>query len=100
MRDILCFARGREGDWEALCADFDIAVQGRSFNEVREAMESAVSEYVAAARQEAPETAERLLNRHAPLRVSLLWTARVLLSAWRHGANRDTSASFPVACPA
>ncbi|MBI1981623.1 MAG: hypothetical protein HYS63_08765 [Methylocystis sp.] len=100
MRDILCFARGREGEWEAFCADFDIAVQGRSFNEVREAMESAVSEYVAAAREEDPATAKRLLSRQAPLSVTLLWTARVLMSAWRRGANGDTSASFPVPCAA
>jgi hypothetical protein len=28
MRNFLCFAQGREGDWEAICVDFDIAAQG------------------------------------------------------------------------
>jgi hypothetical protein len=100
MREILCFARGRPGDWEGLCVDFDIAVQGHSFNEVREALEATISDYVAAAHEEDRETCAKLLNRRAPLYVSLLWTARVLWSAWRHKSNGATSASFPVACPA
>jgi predicted RNase H-like HicB family nuclease len=100
MRDVQCFARGREGDWEAICLDFDIAVQGVSFNEAREALEDAVASYVEAARQEDAQTRERLLNRRAPLRVALLWSIRVLASAWRARSNGEAAASFPVACPA
>jgi hypothetical protein len=100
MRELLCFARGHAGDWEGICVDFDIAAQGRSFNEVREALEEAVAGYVAAAREEDAETCARLLKRRAPLWVSVIWTARVLRSAWRRRPQGDTSASFPVACPA
>lgn len=100
MRDLVCFARGRAGAWEGICLDLDLAVQGRSFNEVREALEQAVAEFVAAAQEEDAATRARLLNRRAPLWVSLAWTARVIWSAWRHHADGDTSASFPVACPA
>lgn len=100
MRELPCFARSHAGDWEGICVDFDIAAQGRSFNEVREALEEAVAEYVAAAHEEDEETRAKLLNRRAPLWVSLIWTARVLWSAWRRRPNGDTSASFPVDCPA
>jgi hypothetical protein len=100
MRNILCFARGREGSWEALCIDFDIAVQGASFSQVQADFNDAVAEYVEAARQEDAATRERLLNRRAPLSVMIVWSLRVLRSAWRHGPGDDTSASFPVACAA
>ena len=36
MKRLLCFAEGKEGDWEGICVDLDIAVQGASFNEVCE----------------------------------------------------------------
>lgn len=101
MRDVVCYAHGRPGDWEGLCIDFDIAVQGRSFHEVQRLLEEAVSEYVAAAMEEAPEDRDRLLKRRAPFHVSLAWTARVLLSSLRrHRNDDDSSASFPVACAA
>ncbi len=54
MPELVRFARGRAGDWEAICVDFDIAVQGRSLNEVLARLESAVSDYVAAAREKIP----------------------------------------------
>lgn len=100
MRNILCFARGREGDWEAICVDFDIAVQGRSFNEVRQALEDAIHSYVGAAHVEDAETCAKLLNRRAPLLVRIMWSMRVLWSEWRSRDYGDISASFPVACPA
>jgi hypothetical protein len=83
-----------------LCVDYDIAVQGDSFNQVKAELEDAIADYVIAARDEAPADAARLLSRRAPMRVRLAWAFRVLRSAWRHGADQDTSASFPVACPA
>jgi len=43
----------------------------------------------------------RLLNRRAPLSVSVTWTIRVLLSSLRHRRDDDdSSASFPIACAA
>jgi len=100
MRSFLCFARGHGSEWEAICVDLDIAVQGRSFNEVRQGLEEAVASYVESAHAEDAETCSKLLNRRAPLWVVLLWTWRVLKSAWRSRSDNDTSASFPVACPA
>ena len=33
-RTYLCYAFGQDGEWEALCRDLDIAVQGGSFEQV------------------------------------------------------------------
>jgi hypothetical protein len=101
MTTVVCYAHGKPGDWEGVCIDFDLAVQGRSFAEVQKLLEVAVTEYVAAAMEEAPDVRDRLLSRRAPLSVSLNWTLRVLLSSLRHRRDDDdNSASFPVACAA
>jgi len=101
MTSVVCYAQGRPGDWEAICVDFDIAVQGRSFAEVQKMLEEAVADYVAAAMEEAPDVRSRLLSRRAPLSVSVMWTIRVLLSSLRHRRDDDdSSASFPIACAA
>ena len=101
MRDVVCYAHGKPGDWEGICADFDIAVQGRSFAEVQKLLEEAVGEYVSAAMEEAPADRDRLLNRRAPFYVYLTWTLRVLISGLRRRReNDDSSAAFPIACAA
>ena len=33
-RMVRCYAKGHTGDWEAICLDLDIAVQGESFEDV------------------------------------------------------------------
>jgi predicted RNase H-like HicB family nuclease len=69
-RTLQCYAHGHpDGVWEAICIDLDIAVQGRSFAEVREFLQTAIESYVEQAKQERPEDAERLLNRRSPLHV-------------------------------
>lgn len=72
---VTCIARGKSGSWEAICIDFDIAVTGRSFQEVRGLLESAVRSYVADAMAE-PDVASRatLLRRKTPFFARLRWT--------------------------
>lgn len=101
MTSVVCFAHGKPGDWEGICIDFDLAVQGRSFAEVQRLLEEAVREYVAAAQDEKPTIRDQLLSRRAPLFVFLAWTIRVLVSSLRHRRDDDdSSASFPVVCAA
>ncbi|MFZ2107052.1 MAG: hypothetical protein WAV18_17045 [Roseiarcus sp.] len=100
MRHLLCFSRGHEGSWEALCVDYDIAVQGASFDQVKDDLEAAISDYVEAASSEDEATRIKLLARRAPWSVRLTWTARILWSVWRPNTDGDASASFPVACAA
>jgi hypothetical protein len=97
---LLCFARGRANEWEAICLDFDLAVQGRSFDEVRDLLMESVTTYVEDVAKEDSRTADRLLNRRAPLHVRthylLGWILHVL--GGRHGS--ELQANFEIPCRA
>jgi hypothetical protein len=101
---IAASARGKQGDWEAICVDLDVAVQGGSFSQVQDALKAAVIDYVAAAKAEQDDSQRQLLlARAAPLSVMLLWSIRLLISAWRHRGGFDegvSTASFPIAAAA
>ena len=97
----LCVARGRANEWEALCLDLDIAVQGQSFDEVRNRLSDAIATYLEDAAVEAEPHRTRLLTRRAPLSVRLLWAWRFSWAALRgRNPNSDSAVGFPVACPA
>ncbi len=100
---VYCIARGRRGQWEAFCLDFDLAVQGRSFEEVMEQLKQAIVGYVDAAMNESPDVRKALLNRRVPLMTRVLWRLRLAMWALLNGGRRDndeTTAAFPVTCPA
>ena len=79
-RPITCYAEGRDGRWEAIC--LDLAVQGRSFEEVRKELEQAVADYLAyVGTLPEPERA-RFLGRRAPAAVRLRATWRMLKATW------------------
>ena len=74
-RLIQCYAEGRPGQWEAVCLDFDIAVQGSSYDEVYRSLNQAVGMYLQSVlAMPAPER-DRFLARRAPLsmRLKYLW---------------------------
>lgn len=74
MRELTCIARGREGQWEAICLDFNIAVSGNSFDQVRDTLSEAITYYIRDAMQEDERTREQLLNRRVPFWSRLQWT--------------------------
>jgi predicted RNase H-like HicB family nuclease len=88
MRRLLCFAQGTEGDWEAACPDLDIAVQGRSYEEVYDLLNTAIQDYVQAAIQEDRATRQRLLNRRAPFLVRLSYVLGFLRAAYTSNDNQ------------
>ncbi len=45
-RIIKCYAEGRPGKWEAFCLDFDLVVQGSSFQDVYEKLDEQVALYL------------------------------------------------------
>ena len=100
-RYLYCVAHELEGQWEAICLDLDIAVQGRSLDEVTSQLNTAIATYVEDARQE-PEPVQRaLLSRTAPLSARLAWLWPFVLHGLL-GRNRDgdSTVGFQVACPA
>lgn len=100
-RVLFGYAHGRPGAWEAICVDLDIAVQGSSFEEVRDLLNEAVASFAEDARRERPRDAERLLRRRAPLWVQLKFVGLFLAHiASRRPANRELRAGFDIPCPA
>lgn len=101
---LVCFARGRPGEWEAICLDYDIAVQGRSFDDVQGLLRLSIDDYIESARKESPEVRDKLLNRSVPRRV---WLGYILGFVWhnlRRRRRRDDGDrlehSFQMSCPA
>ncbi len=98
MNSVVCFAHGQDGQWEALCVDFDIAVHGRSFEEVQKALNEAIWTYVEDAEKESPSVRKALLNRRSPWHVRFLLTTRLAFYNFFHGRRGLDQASFPVLC--
>jgi predicted NBD/HSP70 family sugar kinase len=97
---LFCFARGRVGDWEAICLNYDIAVHGRSFDEVSKLLEISIEDYVESAVKESPEAARRLLERSVPLHVLLSYIVAFLWHNLRGGKDDDRlEHSFQMPCP-
>lgn len=98
---VLCVARGHAGHWEAFSLDFDLAVQGISLIEVREKLQRAVNDYVAAASAEPEPARSQLLSRRAPLSVRVRWGLRFLTGIiFGRNRDRDSTVGFPVTCHA
>lgn len=100
-RQLLCVAEGRDGDWEAICLDLDIAVQGESFDEVKHLLDGAVQTYLEDARKEDAQTRKRLLARTVPFGTRLAFVCKLAVHAlfgrYRHDGLQ---ASFEIPCHA
>lgn len=102
---LTCIARGHEGHWEAACLDFDIVLQGRTFEDVERLMRDAVQSYIENALKEEEPARSQLLNRRAPLSARLYWIGGLLWATLcgRRGdieSNKEAAVPFTVACPA
>jgi predicted RNase H-like HicB family nuclease len=75
-RTLHCCAEGRDGDWEAICLDLDVAVQGRSFEQVFDGLEEAISLYLQTVADLPPEEQSSLLQRPVPFLVRLKFLAQ------------------------
>jgi hypothetical protein len=98
-RNLICYAEGHEGAWAAYCPDLDLAVQGRTFEEVYGVLRDAVYDYIDAAEQETPADRDRLLSRKAPLleRLRLYWR---YLAAVSRTHDAELKHGFTLPCPA
>ena len=94
-----CYAEGQDGDWEAICLDLDIAVQGRSFEEVFASLREAIKLYLESVANLGPEERQSLLHRPAPLPVRLKFIAEALrgLVMGRDGDRQRHQFTVPLA---
>ena len=77
-KSLRCYAEGRDGDWEAICLDLDIAVQGGSFEEVFSSLQEAISLYLETVTDLPPQEQRALLHRPAPFPVRLKFLTHAL----------------------
>ncbi|MGQ0675964.1 MAG: hypothetical protein ACT4N4_07765 [Rhodospirillales bacterium] len=66
-RTITCYAEGSGDRWEAICLDFDIAVQGGSFDDVYRGLRDSIALYLDHVATLPEADRRRLLARRAPL---------------------------------
>lgn len=99
---LLCYAKGTGDSWEALCVDLDIAVQGRSLEQVYTSLNEAIGTYLKDVLAEKDEKARfRLLHRRAPLIVRASYAVGALLhNLFRRGDGGGRQALFDLPCPA
>lgn len=71
-RTLHCRAWGADGRWEAICLDFDLAVQGSSWEEVRSSLDQAIQLHLEASDALPAADRLRMLRRRSPFR---LWVA-------------------------
>ena len=84
-----CTAEGRGDKWEAICLDLDLAVQGRSFEEVYKGLNEMIFSYLETVSTYPPADRARLLNRRAPFALRLKHTVMYLL-AYLFGRDSNT----------
>jgi hypothetical protein len=95
LHEVHCVAAGHDDQWEAFCLDLDLAVQGNSFEEVRNSLNKAINVYVKSASAQPEPDRTRLLHRKAPVLVRLRWVLLALWPRWgRHNAR------FTITCHA
>lgn len=95
-----CYAEGKNDLWQAFCLDFDLSVQGESFEEVREKLDAQIREYLHDALiGEDKAYAGQLLSRRAPLTQYLKFyyiVARIKLSHAKDGVIRLINEPMPL----
>ena len=74
---VRCYAEGRPGAWEAICLDFDLSVQGDSFEDVYRDLNKSIEMYCNYVNQLPEEERMSFIRRRAPLtlRLRFLWHA-------------------------
>lgn len=94
-RTLACYAEGKGNQYEAICLDLDIAIQGSSFTEVYEGLDAAIADYLEYVATLPAEEQKTLLNRRAPLvdRLRFVWHA-LLISLFHDGRNGKTRHEF------
>ena len=100
MRTLHCFAKGGDGGWEAICVDFDLAVEAPTFDDAKRCLDQAVSSYVEDAQRERPEDARRLLDRRSPWWVRFRLVAEFALHSLRSTDDGRQLAGYDLRCPA
>jgi hypothetical protein len=103
VRTLKVYIEGSQERWEAICLDFDIAVQGTTIDATIASMKEAISLYLERVRELPEKEQTAFLRRRAPLHVRFRFVTHALLSSWKRArsvANGKTRGEFLIPCPA
>lgn len=81
LRKFRCYAFRENSNWQAICTDLDISVQGNSLEDAKLSLEEAVSGFLEVLEGESEADRRRLLNRRSP---TLLRTLLYMRDAFYH----------------
>jgi hypothetical protein len=97
-RAVRCFAEGRDGQWEAVCLDFDLSVQGGSFTDVYARLNDQIALYLEEVASLPMAERRRFWRRKVPFTVALVMLAkmaRLAIAAPRGRAVHEYSMPLP-----
>lgn len=97
-RVLSCYAAGRDDSWEAICLDFDIAVQGDSFADVSKKLSEAIHAYIEYVVTLPADEQVDLLHRRAPWRVRTKFVLGAIVTMLFHKSNGGGQQSFGLPC--
>lgn len=92
-----CYAEGRPGTWEAYCIELDLAVQGRSLEEVRGKLHDQISLYLESVMALPENERARLLNRPMPISTQIRMMLKLIGAMLSRSNNRKQRAIYD--CP-
>lgn len=98
QRILRCYAERKQDQWQAFCVDFDLAVQGDTFDEVYTSLDQAVHDYVQHVVELPEPDRSRLLRRRAPFGSRVAFLVAVMRTALRP-RGRDGETSFGYTLP-
>lgn len=82
---VQCYAYGKGNDWQAICVDFDIAVEGDSLQEAKESLNSCIQMYLERIAELPEAERKQLLRRKSPWYVRTGLACKAWLSSIRSG---------------
>jgi hypothetical protein len=85
--------------WEAICLDLDIAVQGRSFEEVSRLLQEAIELYLETVKNLPEAERAAFLSRPVPFWTRLGFAIEAFWSALRARTDGDLKHQFTMALP-
>jgi hypothetical protein len=97
-RVLTCGLVGRGSSWEAICFDFDIAVQGDSVVDVQGKLSAAIESYLEYVATLPEEERNRLLSRRAPWHVRAKFTMGMVATMLFHRSGGSGKQSFGLPC--
>ena len=86
---IWCYAEGKLNNWEAFCLDFDLSVQGKSFDQVYRDLNKSISMYLEYIKGLPEEEQAQFLTRKTPVGLRLKFILGFLFSVFFDNGNNN-----------